>query len=162
MPREVPFCLDESVFVSQPIMTELANERQLWFDRAFEAGRAKNRIFGTPLSSHALLIEIDLRLAFCAGAWISSIVLACAAVEAKFRQIDIDDFKTKSETLFGENPDLQWLREMRNELMHSKPPGSPSLVWMVDGHDLGETQAALENYAKRAVEIMFRTLYGKK
>lgn len=142
-------------------MTELENERQLWFTRAYETGRANNRNVGRHMSAHALLLEIDLRIAFCAGAWISAIVLACAAVEAKFRQIDTDDFKTKIETLFGENVDLQWLREMRNELMHSKPPGSPSLVWMVEGHDLGETQAALESAAKRAVEIMFRTLYGK-
>ena len=45
--------------------------------------------------------------------------------------------------------------------MHSKSPGSSSLVWMVEGHDLGKTQAALEDDAKRAIEIMFQTLYGK-
>ncbi|MBK7415260.1 MAG: hypothetical protein IPJ38_09300 [Dechloromonas sp.] len=79
---------------------DIQQERSLWFDSAFDA--VKNyRGFPSLLSSHALLIEIDIRLAFCAGAWISTIVLACAAVEAKFRQIDSDDFKTKSETLFG-------------------------------------------------------------
>lgn len=139
---------------------DIHQERLLWFHCAFDTAK-KNRGFSGLLSSHALLIEIDIRLAFCAGAWISTIVLACAAVEAKFRQIDSDDFKTKSETLFGENADLQWLREIRNELMHSKSPGSSSLVWMVEGHDLGKTQAALEDDAKRAIEIMFQTLYGK-
>ena len=140
---------------------DIQQERSLWFDSAFDA--VKNyRGFPSLLSSHAPLIEIDIRIAFCAGAWISTIVLACAAVEAKFRQIDSDDFKTKSETLFGENADLRWLREIRNELMHSKAPGSPSLVWMVEGHDLGKTQSALEDDAKRAIEIMFQTLYRKK
>ena len=34
---------------------------------------------GHEIKSHALLLEVDLRLAYCAGAWISVIVLACAA-----------------------------------------------------------------------------------
>jgi hypothetical protein len=143
------------------LMTDIENERWLWYNRAAEAGRGNKNIYNRVFSSHALLLEIDLRRAFFAGAWISTIVLACAAVEAKFRQIDCEDFNTKSKDLFGANPDLDWLREMRNELMHSKPVGSPSLIWMVEGHDLGETHTALESAAKRAIEIMWRVMYEK-
>jgi hypothetical protein len=88
-------------------------------------------------------------------------VLAFAAIEAKVRQIDSDDFQTKVAQLFGSDPDLVWLREMRNELMHSGKPGTPSMIWMVEGHDIASTHKALEADAKRAVEIMFRTIYGK-
>ena len=116
---------------------------------------------GQVISSHALLLEIDLRLAYCAGAWLSVIVLACAAVEAQARQVTANDYSSAARDLFADSPDLQWLRTLRNELVHAGEPGTPSQLWKVGGVDIGANQRALETEATRAVEVMFRAIYGK-
>lgn len=112
------------------------------------------------LSSHALLLEIDIGHAFCAGAWISTIVLACAAIEAKVRQIDTEDYKSKSGTLLKWNSELRWLTDMRNEIMHAGQPGTKSNIWKANPNDLGACHDALEADARRAITFMFKTLYG--
>ncbi len=116
---------------------------------------------GQIYSSHASVIELDVRRAYCAGAWISVIVLSCAAVEAQARQVATQDYSARTHVLFGEDPDLQWLRAIRNEIVHAGEPGTPSHLWKVDGADIGANQAALEPEATRAVEIMFKFVYGR-
>ena len=113
------------------------------------------------ISSHALLLEVDLRLAFCAGAWLSVIVLACAAVEAQHRQVSSNDYASPARDLFAGRPELQWLRSLRNELVHAGEPGTKSRLWRVGGGDIGANQRALEDDAIRAVEAMFKEIYGR-
>ena len=125
---------------------------------AATAGPLRN---GQVISSHALLLEIDLRLAYCAGAWLSVIVLACAAIEAQARQVTATDYSSSARDLFANNPDLQWLRAFRNELVHAGEPGTKSQVWKVGGGDIGANQRALEAEATRAVEVMFQSIYGR-
>lgn len=112
------------------------------------------------ISSHALLLEVDLRLAFCAGAWSSVIVLACVAVEAQHRQVSSNDYISPARDLFSGRPELQWLRSLRNELVHAGEPGIKSRLWRVGRGDIGENQRALEGDAIRAVEAMFKEIYG--
>ncbi len=45
----------------------LVAERDRWFYSAFTECRPKRC---EPVSTHALLLEIDIRTAFCAGAWL--------------------------------------------------------------------------------------------
>ena len=80
------------------------------------------------LSSHALLLEIDIGKAFAAGAWVSTIVLACAAIEAKVRQIDTENYEAKLSALLKWNGELRWLMDIRNEIMHSGEPGTKSKI----------------------------------
>ena len=133
-------------------------ERRL-FSAAATADPIKN---GQLISSHALMLEFDLRLAYCAGAWISVIVLACAAVEAQERQVTANDYSSSARELFARNPDLQWLRTLRNEVVHAAEPGTKSQLWKVGGGDIGANQQALEDEATRAVETMFQAIYGRR
>jgi len=137
--------------------TSLGERRDLRFSLAASAaGPLRN---GQVISSHALLLEVDLRIAFCAGAWLSVIVLACAAVEAQRRQVSSHDYASPARDLFAGNPELNWLRSLRNELAHAGEPGTKSQLWRVAGGDIGENQRALEGDAIRAVEVMFREIY---
>jgi len=134
------------------------HQRWLWYVQAFELVKSKR--FKALHSSHALLLEVDVQKAFCAGAWLSTIVLATAAIEANIRQIEKQNYETKVSLLFGSDPELRWLREIRNEIMHAGEPGSQSKLWKVDGHDISQTHHALEQDAKRVVKLMFRSIYG--
>ncbi len=124
---------------------------------AATAGSLKN---GQLVSSHALLLEIDIRHAYCAGAWLSVIVLACAAAEAHARQIAVNNYSSPAYDLFADSKDLQWLRSIRNEIVHASEPGTPSQIWKVGGNDVGANHNALEPDATRAVDVMFRAIYG--
>jgi hypothetical protein len=138
---------------------ELHQERNLRFSQAFNLALPLQD--GRPISSHALLLEIDLRIAYCAGAWLSVIVLAQAAIEAQARQVTTGDYRATSLELFASDPDLQWLRMLRNELVHAAEPGTPSQVWKVPATDFGTAQQALESEATRALQVMFRTIYSR-
>ena len=138
---------------------DIQEQRLVWFGRTFDSAVPKR---AKPLhSAHTLLLEVDLRKAFCAGAWISTIVLACAAIEADLRQIEASDFNSRAIELFGSGTELAWLRELRNEIMHAREPGTKSAIWQVEGHDISETHASLEDTAKRAVIIMFKCIYAE-
>lgn len=114
------------------------------------------------ISSHALLIEVDLRLAFCAGAWLSVIVLACAAVEAQARQVTVNNYTLSAHDLFADNPELQWLRSLRNELVHAGEPGTKSRLWKIGGGDIGANHSALEEESTKAIKVMFKAIYARQ
>jgi hypothetical protein len=136
----------------------LVAERDRWFSLTFiECGPKR---YGLPISTNALLLEVDIRAAFRSGAWLSVIVLAAAAIEAQFRQVYKDDYESKAFELYGPNKDLHWLRELRNEILHSSVPGTNSRLWKRPVGDLRACQAALEPEARRAIEIMFHTVFG--
>lgn len=133
-------------------------ERDRWFSMTFTVVSPKR--YG-PISTHALLLEIDIRKAFVAGAWISTISLAFAAVEAQFRQVLKGDYDSRAQMLFGKDADLDWLRNLRNSIIHAGRPGLPSPVWVGYAGDLLATHADLEASARRAITIMFRANYGR-
>lgn len=141
-----------------PDNTDAGAERRKWMYQAFDANKKEKS--ERLLSSHTLLLEIDIGYAFCAGAWISTIVLACAAIEAKVRQIDTENYESTIGKLLKWNRELQWLTDVRNEIMHAAQPGTKSKIWKANPNDLGACHAALEADARRAITVMFKTLYG--
>ena len=138
--------------------TDTSAERRNWMYAAFESNKKDK--FERLLSSHSLLLEIDIENAFAAGAWISTIVLACAAIEAKVRQVDTDNYESTFAALLKWNSELRWLTDVRNEIMHAGKPGTKSKIWKANANDLSACHAALEPDARRAINVMFKTLYG--
>jgi hypothetical protein len=106
-----------------------------------------------------LLLQIDIERAFCAGAWLSVIVLSHASVEAMLRQILLNDYKSTSAELSGSIDDLHWLRLLRNEVLHAAEPGTPSQLWKRSSDNIPNCHDALEPEARRAVEIAYKALY---
>jgi hypothetical protein len=105
---------------------------------------------------------MDVERAFVAGAWAAVIVLAQAVVEATLRDLVTQDYGEKSASLFKGHKRLGRIRELRNELVHPKPAGAPSLVWRVAGGGFAENHAALEDDAKEAMEFMLYVIYSQK
>ena len=113
------------------------------------------------LSTHGLMLQVDLDRAFVGGAWASVIVLSQAIIEATMRQIQLHDYETKAKTLFKGVGRLERIRDLRNELIHPGAPGSPSIVWQVPNGDVLACQAQLELDARRAVEYMLYVVYSE-
>jgi hypothetical protein len=142
---------------SLPSQAPFRDERQRWLDCAHSAVRGE--YVSITLSSHSLLVLIDIERAFCAGAWLSVVVLSQASIEATLRQVLTNDYAANAAELFGRVEELHWLRALRNEILHAAEPGTPSQLWKLSSDDLPKCHDALESEAKRAVSLAYRALY---
>jgi hypothetical protein len=113
------------------------------------------------LSTQGLLLLIDIEKAFCAGAWLSVIVLSYAVVDATLRDVTSGDYKSPASELYGGNRDLDWLRNLRNQIVHVGQPGNQSALWKLAPYNLPECHAALEEESKRAVMLAYRQVYAQ-
>ncbi|WP_271009083.1 hypothetical protein [Paucibacter sp. B51] len=136
------------------------SERQDWLFQAEERPRRPYALLH--LSSHGLLLQVDARLAFLAGAWASVIVICQAAIEATLRDLQLHDYETKAKGIFFDQEDLEQMRSLRNELLHPQAPGTPSQVWCLPGGDVAGCHAALEAHAKNAYELMLEATYANR
>ena len=141
-------------------MDAVMQERSLWLSKTHL--RYGTDYVALRLSSHGLLLQLDLEAAFRAGAWASVIVMAQAVIEATIRDLVTKDYTTKPKTLFKGTKRLERIRNLRNELVHPQAPGTPSLMWRIGGGEIGVNHALLEADAKRAVEYMLYLVYQQR
>lgn len=135
-----------------------AAAREKWLARA--ENKARRPYFLLHLSSQGLLLQVDVRRSFLAGAWASVIVMAQAVIEASLRDLQTQDYDSKAKALFFGQEDLERMRNLRNELVHPQAPGTASLVWAVPNGDYVACHANLEADAKRAYELMLEAIYA--
>jgi len=133
-------------------------ERADWFSTVEE--NARHPLASYLLSSQGTLITCDILHAFCAGAWISVIVLAHAAIDATIRDTETGDYSASPKKAFGGDPDLEWLRLLRNRIVHVSPGAEKQPIPDMDIGDLDTYHDALEPCAHRAIELLFRTIYA--
>ena len=141
-----------------PNQSQYEAERRAWLTQAHSSVRRS--YVELRISSHALLLLIDMERAFCGGAWLSLIMLGQAVVESTLRQIVAEDYSTSIGQLSGKSQDLRWLRELRNEITHAGEPGTPSKLWKLPPNNLPACHAALEDEAKKAAEIAYKHAYA--
>jgi hypothetical protein len=141
-----------------PTIYEEAVAREKWLTEA--EYRARRTYLILNLSTHGLLLQVDVRRAFLAGAWASVIVIAQAVIEATLRDLQTQDYRSKAKDLFLGQEDLERVRCLRNELVHPQAPGTKSLVWGVPRGDYAACHAALESDAKKAYELMLEAIYA--
>ncbi|MGQ0665152.1 MAG: hypothetical protein ACT4P2_16535 [Pseudomonadota bacterium] len=110
--------------------------RGAWFWRAHDANAGPHPLAPGPRQA-ALLAELET--VFCAGAWAGAVILAWTLVEAETRQ----DEGARPD------PDLDWLRERRNALVHVGAAGAAE-----------PDEAALEAIAQGALRVVFKTLFA--
>ncbi|EGQ8984660.1 hypothetical protein AB3A37_003157 [Vibrio alginolyticus] len=112
-------------FMSQGIMKNFPNaapEQALWSHRreyfAYYVGQALGDEFGGSSTNQTRILELELERAFCAGAWVACIVLACAAGE-----VYLHAKGEKREAKFLKKYKLreEWmaLEKLRNRIVHN-------------------------------------------
>jgi hypothetical protein len=130
--------------------------RLRWLEHVEETHRHPDASY--LLSSQGTLLTYDVEKAFCAGAWVSVIVTAHAAIDATIRDTETADYDANSKVTFGDDPNLQWLRMRRNRLVHvtDGAHGIPQ----EDLADFDVFHDSLEEDARRAVQLLFKTIYA--
>lgn len=135
-------------YVTRAVWMQRAN----WLENIEGASRHPNASY--LLSDQATLHTYDVHRAFCAGAWVSVIVLCHAAIDATIRDTETGDYRSNSKTTFGSDPDLDWLRLKRNRLVHTTENSDPEIA------DFDVYHNALEADARRAIQLLFRAIYA--
>jgi hypothetical protein len=135
-----------------PVTNTLWIERSDWLSDIEQAASHPRASY--LLSDQATLLAYDVHRAFCAGAWVSVVVLCHAAIDATIRDTELGDYTSNSKKIFGGDADLEWLRKTRNRLVHVSSDSDPKLADFDTYHD------SLESDARRAVELLFRVIYA--
>ncbi|MBI2854112.1 MAG: hypothetical protein HYX87_04220 [Chloroflexi bacterium] len=99
------------------------------------------------LSDQACALVEDVQTAFCAGAWVTVLVMAIAVIESHIGEFGYPDLTN--------NPLFQRLRKRRNSIVHfqAKHPGITT-----DQQWLDRTKLEIE--AKEASRLMFEVFYS--
>jgi len=125
-------------------------QRRLWLAKRIEAETDGAGLRPAP-QTDAMLAE--MAQVFCDGAWLATVILAQATLDADLMENDCLDGDLLNELRYGRG--YVWLRERRNALVHANGPG-PAVT--VDSRTLDA--AALERDARRAVELVIKGLAG--
>jgi hypothetical protein len=119
--------------------------RRQWFETLENSFVDERASYGVSEQACALVGEVQT--AFCAGAWVTVLVMAIAVIESHIAEFGYSDLT--------DNPTLHKLRKRRNSIVHfqEKNPGIS-----VDQQWLNRPQ--LEAEAKEAVKLMFEVFYS--
>jgi hypothetical protein len=130
--------------------------RRAWFDAEFDIER---RGGAYAIGEHATALLVDLQSVFCAGAFISAVILARTIVDAHLGEAELgQDFDGGMQAAFANSGfacDLEWLRRERNALVHFKPARGPKIT--VDAHYISRTEH--EANAKRAISLVASVVF---
>ena len=86
--------------------------------------------------------------------------LAYAAIDATMRDTDVGDYTSNSKRIFGGDADLEWLRILRNRLVHATDRDQKPYISVEVLDDVAASQERLEADARRSVTLLFRSIYA--
>ena len=121
-------------------------ERRLWFE---EQQQQASKQGAGKLSEQGAALAIEMQCCYCAGAWVATLLLAAAIVDAQNLYAGFP-----ADSLSDERA---WLRGLRNGLLH-EDRSKPALT--VEDHWTAREE--WRRHAKRAVRIALATVYGPR
>jgi hypothetical protein len=124
---------------------KLWQSRAEWFWRAHDINAGPHAL---DLGPRADMLLAELEALFCVGAWASVVIVAWALVEAEQRA-EARALASRGREQRME-PDIDWLRERRNALVHIGPD---------QANEAAPDEDALEQMAQGAVRVAFKTLF---
>lgn len=133
--------------------TETWKEREEWIDSTIEELEVGSYI----VSEHSTALFFDMRRAYCAGAWISVVVMAISVMDSHFRETESGDNKINTAKLLKEfygGEDVEWLRKLRNRYVHLNldAPFLEMDTWFNDYNQLEED-------ARKAMMITIKSFF---
>jgi hypothetical protein len=133
--------------------TETWKEREEWIDSTIEELEVGSYL----VSEHSTALFFDMRRAYCAGAWISVVVMAISVMDSHFRETESGDNKINTAKLLKEfygGEDVEWLRKLRNRYVHHNlnAPFLEMDTWFNDYNQL-------EADARKAMMITIKSFF---
>tara|TARA_B100001287_G_scaffold269662_1_gene267380 strand:- start:1388 stop:1831 length:444 start_codon:yes stop_codon:yes gene_type:complete len=103
------------------------------------------------LNSRAAALMLEAMQVFCAGNWVSALIVSQATIDAALW--DEDGLKGINTNKLRTDVEYVWLRNRRNTILHSVPGVKPITL-----HDFDLDNEALEGDAKKALLLTIRGL----
>jgi hypothetical protein len=132
---------------------EIWKQREEWIDKTMEELEVGSYL----VSEHSTALFFDMRRAYCAGAWISVVVMAISVIDSHFRETESGDNKINTAKLLNEfygGDDIEWLRKLRNKYVHLNldAPFLEMDTWF-------KNYDQLEADAKKAMQITLKAFF---
>jgi hypothetical protein len=131
---------------------EIWLQREAWIDKIL----AKSETLTYEVGDHSTALFMDMRLAYCSGAWLSVIIMSVSVIDAHLRETVTDSqvgtAKLLSEYYTGE--DINWLRILRNKYVHVdvENPILGMNAWF-------DNRKELEENATKAMEMTVKAFF---
>jgi len=135
--------------------SEQWEERRKWFENMMNKYESEGSYL---VSEQACALIAEVQSCFCAGAWISVIILAFTVIDAQLRETELPDHKGDTKKLLnilGFDQKFQKLRDKRNKIIHLDT-NNPAIT--VDEQWANRNQ--LEKEATEAVKLMAEAFYS--
>lgn len=133
---------------------EIWQKRRDWMEAELEAAQTGGSYL---VSDHSIALFMDMQLAFCAGAWISVIIISVSVIDSHLRETEAMDNNIGTAKLLSdyyEGPDIDWLRQLRNKYVHHNLNNS-----LFEINDWYNKQAQLESDATKAITMTINALF---
>ena len=133
---------------------EIWNKRQEFIFKELEDAEIGLVYF---VSDHATALFMDMQVAYCAGAWLSVIVMSISVIDSHLRETEASNDKIGTFQLLNEyfeGEDINWLRQLRNKYVHhnlDKP--------ILEMNDWFDNQEDLEKNATKAIKMTISALF---
>lgn len=134
---------------------ELWEKRRKWFEDLLNEHESEGSYL---VSEQACALVAEVQSCFCAGAWISVIILTFTVIDAQLRETELPDYKGNSKKLIdilGFDERFQKLRERRNNIIHldiDNPAITVDQQW--------RNRDDLKDEAKEAIKLMIEAFYS--
>ncbi|WP_116786997.1 hypothetical protein [Flavobacterium psychrotrophum] len=129
------------------------NTRREWVDKELQDAEIGCHL----LSDHATALFMDMQLAYCAGAWISVVVMSVSVIDAHLRETEAMDNCIGTAKLldeYYEGKNINWLRQLRNHYVHLNM--NKNILKMNDWFD---NQLEFEMNATKAIKMTISALF---
>lgn len=98
---------------------ETWKERRGWFESELES--KQHPMASYLLSDQATALLVELQRCYCAGVFLTVIILSVSVIDAQLRETEAVDNKIGTAKLLDEyftGKDINWLRKLRNKYVH--------------------------------------------
>lgn len=132
---------------------ETWNSRNEWIDKEIQDSEPLSYM----VSDHSTALFMDMRKAYCAGAWLSVIVMSVSVIDSHLRETEAMDNKIGTQKLFNDfftGEDINWLRLLRNKYVHvniDKP--------VLEMNDWFNNQKEMEADATKAIRLTIHAFF---
>lgn len=140
----------------EPPSKQVWEQRSLWIENELEQAETGLSYLA---SDHSVALFYDMQRAYCAGAWISVVVMAISSIDSHLRETESGDNRIGTARLLqqfyeGEGEEIEWLRKLRNKYVHLNldEPFLEMNTWF-------NNQAQLEADATKAIKIAIKAFY---
>lgn len=103
--------------IFEPTPIDVWKKRDEWIDKEIQLAEVGNYL----VSDHSTALFFDMRRAYCAGAWISVVIMSISVMDSHFRETESGDDKIGTARLLQEfyhDKEIEWLRKLRNKYVH--------------------------------------------